>query len=107
MTNEKGVEIPKDLSCMSHSEVSQQELIDMPDELFFMTLRTNEILRNFEREKHTLEMSYSKYKPIIIVGPSGSGKSTLIQDLTEEYPDSFGFSVSYTTREPREGEIHG
>ena len=48
-----------------------------------------------------------KYKPIIIVGPSGVGKSTLIKELTNKYPDSFGFSVSYTTRQPREGEKHG
>ena len=35
------------------------------------------------------------------------GKSTLISVLTEKYPSSFGFSVSYTTRAPRAGEKHG
>ena len=48
-----------------------------------------------------------KYKPIVIVGPSGVGKSTLIKELTDKYPNSFGFSVSFTTRKAREGEKHG
>ena len=47
------------------------------------------------------------YKPLIIVGPSGVGKSTLIKSLTDKHPEKFGFSVSYTTRASREGEIHG
>ena len=41
------------------------------------------------------------------MGPSGVGKSTLINELTSKWPNSFGFSVSYTTRQPREGEEHG
>ena len=27
--------------------------------------------------------------------------------MTSNYPDLFGFSVSYTTRAPRAGEVHG
>ena len=46
-----------------------------------------------------------KGKFIVISGPSGVGKGTicnkLIDDLLAEY------SVSYTTREPREGEVDG
>lgn len=46
--------------------------------------------------------------PLIVVsGPSGSGKSTLLQMLFKKFPDKFGFSVSHTTRKPREGEING
>jgi len=41
------------------------------------------------------------------VGPSGAGKGTLQAKLTEKYPDAFGFSVSYTTRAAREGEVDG
>ena len=52
-------------------------------------------------------MASASYKPIIIVGPSGVGKSTLIKALTDKYPSSFGFSVSFTTRQPRAGEEHG
>ena len=47
------------------------------------------------------------YSPIIVVGPSGVGKSTLISELKGKYPNAFGFSVSYTTRKPRPGEVHG
>lgn len=48
-----------------------------------------------------------KPQPIVISGPSGSGKSTLLKRLLEKYPDRFGFSVSHTTRAPREGEKDG
>ena len=45
------------------------------------------------------------YKPVVVVGPSGAGKGTLINDLMKKFPDKFAFSVSATTRQPREGEI--
>lgn len=45
-------------------------------------------------------------KLILIVGPSGSGKGTVIDRLRNMYP-GFVFPVSYTTREPREGEVDG
>merc|ERR1719203_693737 len=44
---------------------------------------------------------------VVIVGPSGVGKSTLISRLMEDYKGRFGFSVSHTTRKPREGEVDG
>ncbi|EFI36023.1 guanylate kinase [Desulfonatronospira thiodismutans ASO3-1] len=43
---------------------------------------------------------------LVISAPSGAGKSTLIRMLCRDYP-GFGFSVSYTTRKPRENEVHG
>lgn len=43
-------------------------------------------------------------RPLIICGPSGSGKSSLLKKLFKEYPKTFGFSVSHTTRKPRPGE---
>ncbi|KAG0172786.1 hypothetical protein DFQ28_002946 [Apophysomyces sp. BC1034] len=46
-------------------------------------------------------------KIFVISGPSGSGKSTLLKQLFAEFPDTFGFSVSHTTRGPRPGEIDG
>jgi len=45
--------------------------------------------------------------PLVLCGPSGSGKSTLMKKLTGEFKDSFGFSVSHTTRAPRPGETNG
>jgi len=47
-----------------------------------------------------------KGKLFLIVGPSGSGKGTVISRLKEKYP-GFVYPVSYTTREPREGEKDG
>jgi guanylate kinase len=41
-----------------------------------------------------------------ISAPSGSGKSTLVRNLLNRSPNLL-FSVSYTTREPRGGEIAG
>ncbi len=46
-------------------------------------------------------------KPLVLCGPSGSGKSTLMKRLTTEFPDAFGFSVSHTSRQPRNGETDG
>ncbi|XP_005175525.2 guanylate kinase isoform X2 [Musca domestica] len=46
-------------------------------------------------------------RPVVICGPSGSGKSTLLNRLFKEFPNTFGFSVSHTTRKPRPGEEDG
>ncbi len=43
---------------------------------------------------------------LVLSAPSGTGKSTLINMLCRDFPE-FGFSVSYTTRTPRPGEVHG
>jgi GTPase SAR1 family protein len=45
--------------------------------------------------------------PVVICGPSGVGKGTLIQRLIRDFPETFGFSVSHTTRAPRPGEVNG
>ena len=43
---------------------------------------------------------------LVISGPSGAGKSTIIDAASAEIGE-FYFSVSTTTREPREGEVDG
>ena len=48
----------------------------------------------------------NKGKLFVISGPSGSGKSTVIGRLLKEM-DKVYFSISATTRDPREGEQHG
>lgn len=42
----------------------------------------------------------------VLSAPSGTGKSTLARRLVKDLPD-LDFSVSYTTRKPRPGEVHG
>ena len=43
---------------------------------------------------------------LVVSGASGTGKGTLVKRLLEE-DSSFAFSVSATTRQPREGEVDG
>lgn len=43
---------------------------------------------------------------LVLSGPSGAGKSTIINASAKDIGD-FYFSISTTTREPREGEIDG
>jgi guanylate kinase len=42
----------------------------------------------------------------VVSAPSGAGKSTLVQRLVSALPDLV-FSVSFTTRKPRPGEVDG
>lgn len=43
---------------------------------------------------------------VVITAPSGAGKTTIAKKLLAEY-SQLVFSVSATTRKPREGEVHG
>ncbi|MFI3175405.1 MAG: guanylate kinase [Bacillota bacterium] len=42
---------------------------------------------------------------LIISGPSGSGKGTVVEQLAKD--DTFALSISATTRQPRQYEVHG
>lgn len=42
----------------------------------------------------------------VVSAPSGAGKSTLVQRLLASVPD-LAFSISFTTRKPRPGEVDG
>lgn len=42
----------------------------------------------------------------VVSAPSGAGKSTLTQRLVQSVPDLI-FSISFTTRKPRPGEVDG
>lgn len=48
----------------------------------------------------------TKGKLFVISGPSGAGKGTICRNILEEEKD-IKFSVSMTTRRPRNGELHG
>ena len=50
-------------------------------------------------------MSHSKGRLFVISGPSGTGKGTICKEILKDINNEF--SVSMTTREPREGEVHG
>jgi guanylate kinase len=43
----------------------------------------------------------------VVIGPSGSGKSTLCSRLVREFEQDLHYSISVTSRPPREGEIDG
>merc|ERR1712194_605577 len=49
----------------------------------------------------------SRKKLIVLCGPSGAVKSSLLKTLMSDFPKSFGFAVSHTTRDPRPGERDG
>jgi guanylate kinase len=53
-------------------------------------------------------MTHKKKEPLIIVlsAPSGSGKTTLVRELIRQM-EGVERSVSYTTRQPRQGEKDG
>lgn len=75
--------------------------------MFVRFLRTIVIIQIttvlFEPIKHIAE----KYRPLVICGPSGVGKGTLVKEILSHYPESFGLSVSHTSRGPREHEQNG
>jgi guanylate kinase len=41
----------------------------------------------------------------IVSAPSGAGKTTLCREIVSTFPD-LKFSISYTTRKPRQGEVN-
>ncbi len=45
-------------------------------------------------------------KLFVVSGPSGAGKSTLSKKVVDFF-DDLRFSISYTTRRPRQGEVDG
>ena len=42
---------------------------------------------------------------IVVSAPSGCGKGTILSEILKE--DGYYYSVSATTRNPREGEVDG
>lgn len=52
-------------------------------------------------------MAENKAKLIIFTGPSGVGKGTILTDFFKKADNNIVYSISSTTREPRDGEING
>jgi guanylate kinase len=44
---------------------------------------------------------------VIVSAPSGAGKTTITRKLVALHPDTYGLSISATTRKPRAGETDG
>ncbi|MGB9622056.1 MAG: guanylate kinase, partial [Brevinematia bacterium] len=53
-----------------------------------------------------MEKEQKKGKIFIISAPSGGGKTTILKRIIKEIPN-LHFSISVTTRKPREGEKNG
>lgn len=51
-------------------------------------------------------MNQERANLIVVTAPSGAGKTTLLKRLISDVPN-LAFSVSHTTRPPREGETDG
>lgn len=58
------------------------------------------------RAKVDISLSKSPGHLFIISAPSGAGKSTLGRAMLDQFPDLL-YSISYTTRSPRQGEQNG
>ncbi|CAI9259568.1 unnamed protein product [Lactuca saligna] len=82
------------------------------DSIWFLEVDT-QFVEDQKKKFETEVVAWSKgvvgdaERPIVISGPSGVGKGTLINMLMKEFPSMFGFSVSHTTRAPREKEENG
>ncbi|KAM0937657.1 putative guanylate kinase [Dioscorea sansibarensis] len=111
----------KPVACNLHSAIPVNDdriLVlknDSPsyDSLWFLEVDTP-FVREQKKVLGTEVVAWSKVvesdgalRPVVISGPSGVGKGTLISVLMKEFPSTFGFSVSHTTRKPREKEKNG
>ncbi|KAJ0982319.1 hypothetical protein J5N97_010574 [Dioscorea zingiberensis] len=110
----------KPVACKLHSTIPVDDArilvikSDSPsnDSLWFLEVDTP-FVRVQRKALGTEVVAWSKVvqgdalKPVVISGPSGVGKGTLISKLVKEFPSTFGFSVSHTTRMPREKEMNG
>lgn len=59
-----------------------------------------------EQPESCVPLSVGRGRLIVVSSPSGGGKGTLIRRALKIVPD-VGYSVSFTTRDPRAGEVHG
>ncbi|KAJ0973607.1 hypothetical protein J5N97_015572 [Dioscorea zingiberensis] len=107
-------------SCKLHSAIPVNEdrilLLksnSAPDDCFWFLEVDTRFVKEQKKVFGTEVVAWSKGvqgagpKPVVISGPSGVGKGTLISKLMRQFPSTFGFSVSHTTRAPREKEVHG
>jgi guanylate kinase len=63
-------------------------------------------IREFEPDRKDVPMELRRGILFVVSSPSGGGKGTLIQRVLNTVPN-LSYSVSYTTRTPRNGEVNG
>ncbi|KAF8403811.1 hypothetical protein HHK36_011917 [Tetracentron sinense] len=110
----------KPTSCKGHSAVllNKDRILILkqdstPDDCTWLLEVDTEFVREQKKILKTEVVAWSKGvkgdspKPLVISGPSGVGKGTLISKLMKEFPSTFGFSVSHTTRALRDKEKDG
>jgi guanylate kinase len=64
------------------------------------------MLSDIEEPQTTEKTTQSRGILFVVSSPSGGGKGTLIQRVLKKIPD-LSYSVSFTTRTPRSGEVNG
>jgi len=97
-------EIPQ-ISC--NIKIMQDRGIDTLPLEHKLEIKQGELMK-MSRECRYSNSSSNKESGLLIVvsAPSGTGKTTICKKMMEIIPD-LRFSVSYTTRTPRQGEEHG
>ncbi|EOY09306.1 hypothetical protein QUC31_010559 [Theobroma cacao] len=106
--------------CKGHSAVllSEDQILiitrgSTPDDCIWFLEVNTKYVKEQKKVLGTEVVAWSKgvrgdaEKPVVISGPSGVGKGTLINMLMKEFPSMCGFSVSHTTRAPRDKEKNG
>lgn len=63
-------------------------------------------LKEHEESSTRREVTAGRGMLVVVSSPSGGGKGTLIRRALKVVPN-LGYSISFTTRAPREGEEHG
>ena len=64
------------------------------------------MLSDIEEPQTTEKTTQSRGILFVVSSPSGGGKGTLIQRVLKKIPD-LSYSISFTTRTPRSGEVNG
>ena len=62
--------------------------------------------QKLNQNKPRVSADASRGMLVVVSSPSGGGKGTLIRRALKVVPN-LGYSVSFTTRQPRRGEVHG
>ena len=83
------------------------ESSDKIDDIFRDEVKLEEPATNGEAVDSEETMTPKDRRPIVISGPSGVGKGTLVTMLMDKHSKVLGKKASHTTRQPREGEVHG